>query len=133
MNSIPTEFFNIMIRSPHNSPSLSPHPTFWVHLTPHPIPYSYPKSLCVPSLLNTFLTTYSCFFPHFLPLDIFHPTLELKLFRLLSVHLFFRIIEMRHSLRQELESRGSTLAWNHITDQIGMFCFTGMTVAEVSA
>ena len=39
---------------------------------------------------------------------------------------------MRHSLRQELESRGSALTWNHITDQIGMFCFTGMTVAEVS-
>jgi aspartate/tyrosine/aromatic aminotransferase len=39
---------------------------------------------------------------------------------------------MRHSLRKELESRGSALTWNHITDQIGMFCFTGMTVAEVS-
>ena len=39
---------------------------------------------------------------------------------------------MRHSLRQELEIRGSALTWNHITDQIGMFCFTGMTVAEVS-
>jgi aspartate aminotransferase len=38
-----------------------------------------------------------------------------------------RIIEMRASLRTELEATGSTLQWNHVTDQIGMFCFSGMT------
>ena len=43
-----------------------------------------------------------------------------------------RIIEMRHALRRELEERGSKVAWNHITAQIGMFCFTGMTVPQVT-
>ena len=38
-----------------------------------------------------------------------------------------RIIAMRTSLRSALEGSGSTLPWNHITDQIGMFCFSGMT------
>mmetsp|Transcript_18541 Transcript_18541/g.31173 ORF Transcript_18541/g.31173 Transcript_18541/m.31173 type:complete len:428 (+) Transcript_18541:77-1360(+) len=38
-----------------------------------------------------------------------------------------RIIDMRASLRTELEASGSTLKWNHVTDQIGMFCFSGMT------
>ena len=39
---------------------------------------------------------------------------------------------MRKKLRSELESLGSTLPWNHITDQIGMFCFTGLTEKQVS-
>eukprot|EP00240_Pyramimonas_obovata_P004874 CAMPEP_0118932816 /NCGR_PEP_ID=MMETSP1169-20130426/10635_1 /TAXON_ID=36882 /ORGANISM="Pyramimonas obovata, Strain CCMP722" /LENGTH=426 /DNA_ID=CAMNT_0006875517 /DNA_START=50 /DNA_END=1330 /DNA_ORIENTATION=- len=38
-----------------------------------------------------------------------------------------RIITMRSSLRAELEASGSTLPWQHVTDQIGMFCFSGMT------
>ena len=42
-----------------------------------------------------------------------------------------RIIEMRHALRSQLEQLGSKLPWNHITDQIGMFCFTGMTTPQV--
>lgn len=37
-----------------------------------------------------------------------------------------RIISVRASLRSELEGLGSSRPWNHITDQIGMFCFTGM-------
>ena len=28
---------------------------------------------------------------------------------------------------------GSTRNWQHITDQIGMFCFTGMTQEQVAA
>ena len=41
-----------------------------------------------------------------------------------------RIIQMRHALRNELERIGSKLPWNHITDQIGMFAFTGLTEAQ---
>jgi len=37
-----------------------------------------------------------------------------------------RIIEVRHLLRGELESLGTPGTWNHITDQIGMFSFTGL-------
>ncbi|KAJ2171746.1 aspartate transaminase aat1 [Coemansia sp. RSA 560] len=42
-----------------------------------------------------------------------------------------RIIGMRVALRSRLEKLGSSVAWNHITDQIGMFCFTGLTAAQV--
>lgn len=37
-----------------------------------------------------------------------------------------RIITMRTKLRGTLEKEGSTRSWRHITDQIGMFCFTGL-------
>ena len=38
-----------------------------------------------------------------------------------------RIIAMRKGLRDKLEALGTPGAWNHITDQIGMFSFTGLT------
>jgi aspartate aminotransferase len=38
-----------------------------------------------------------------------------------------RIISMRSLLRQNLEQLGSPHNWQHITDQIGMFCYSGMT------
>ena len=38
-----------------------------------------------------------------------------------------RIIAMRTSLRSALEASGSSLDWQHVTDQIGMFCYSGMT------
>ena len=38
-----------------------------------------------------------------------------------------RIISMRSMLRGALEAAGSKLPWNHVTEQIGMFCFSGMT------
>jgi len=38
-----------------------------------------------------------------------------------------RIIEMRALLKQKLADSGSTLNWDHITNQIGMFSYTGMT------
>ncbi|KAI8468621.1 MAG: pyridoxal phosphate-dependent transferase [Monoraphidium minutum] len=38
-----------------------------------------------------------------------------------------RIISMRALLRQNLEQLGSTHSWKHITDQIGMFAYSGMT------
>lgn len=38
-----------------------------------------------------------------------------------------RIQDMRSLLRQNLEQLGSPHSWQHITDQIGMFTYTGMT------
>jgi len=38
-----------------------------------------------------------------------------------------RIIEMRALLKQKLADAGSTRNWDHITNQIGMFSFTGVT------
>merc|ERR1719216_86587 len=43
-----------------------------------------------------------------------------------------RILEMRSQLRGELERIGTPGAWNHITDQIGMFSYTGLTKAQVA-
>ncbi|CAM9368066.1 unnamed protein product [Chrysoparadoxa australica] len=42
-----------------------------------------------------------------------------------------RIMSMRTALRASLEGCGSTRNWEHITDQIGMFCYTGLTKDEV--
>lgn len=42
-----------------------------------------------------------------------------------------RIGDMRVLLRDELMAAGSTLDWSHVTEQIGMFCFTGMTPSMV--
>jgi aspartate aminotransferase, mitochondrial len=39
-----------------------------------------------------------------------------------------RIIQARQMLRDRLQALGSTLPWNHITDQIGMFCYTGLSL-----
>jgi len=44
-----------------------------------------------------------------------------------------RIISMRQALRDALKAKGTPLPdgkvgeWRHITDQIGMFSFTGLT------
>lgn len=43
-----------------------------------------------------------------------------------------RIIEMRKALRSKLEELGTPGTWNHITDQIGMFSFTGLTQPQVA-
>ena len=37
-----------------------------------------------------------------------------------------RIIEMRQALHQRLKALGTPGTWNHITDQIGMFSYTGL-------
>ncbi|KAL1841175.1 hypothetical protein VTJ49DRAFT_7344 [Mycothermus thermophilus] len=42
-----------------------------------------------------------------------------------------RIIDMRKQLRSKLEELGTPGTWNHITDQIGMFSFTGLTEPQV--
>lgn len=41
-----------------------------------------------------------------------------------------RILEVRKLLREGLEAKGTPGTWNHITDQIGMFSFTGLTPAQ---
>lgn len=42
-----------------------------------------------------------------------------------------RIFDMRTQLKENLIQLGNTRNWNHITNQIGMFCFTGLTKEQV--
>jgi len=42
-----------------------------------------------------------------------------------------RIISMRAQLVGNLKSLGSTRDWSHITNQIGMFCYSGLTPEQV--
>ncbi|XP_063439211.1 aspartate aminotransferase, mitochondrial-like [Mytilus trossulus] len=42
-----------------------------------------------------------------------------------------RIISMRQKLKDGLAREGSSHNWQHITDQIGMFCFTGLKPEQV--
>jgi len=42
-----------------------------------------------------------------------------------------RIITMRDRLQAGLKKEGSSQNWQHITDQIGMFCFTGLKPDQV--
>lgn len=42
-----------------------------------------------------------------------------------------RIISIRAQLRDNLKKNGSSRDWSHITNQIGMFCFTGLKAPEV--
>ncbi|XP_059485108.1 aspartate aminotransferase, cytoplasmic [Neocloeon triangulifer] len=42
-----------------------------------------------------------------------------------------RIIAMRKGLRERLEKLGTPGTWNHITDQIGMFSYTGLQQKHV--
>jgi len=42
-----------------------------------------------------------------------------------------RIKDMRKALRENLETLGTTGTWNHITDQTGMFSYTGLSESHV--
>ncbi len=42
-----------------------------------------------------------------------------------------RIKDMRTLLRQKLEAGNPAKSWKHVTDQIGMFCFTGLSKEQV--
>jgi aspartate aminotransferase len=42
-----------------------------------------------------------------------------------------RIISMRTQLVENLSKEGSTRNWQHVTDQIGMFCYTGLEPGQV--
>ncbi|KAL0168065.1 hypothetical protein M9458_036287, partial [Cirrhinus mrigala] len=44
-----------------------------------------------------------------------------------------RIIKMREMLVSNLKKEGSTHNWQHVIDQIGMFCFTGLKPEQASA
>ena len=44
-----------------------------------------------------------------------------------------RINSMRGKLRKTLEDLGSSRNWDHITRQIGMFAYSGMSKEEVEA
>ena len=44
-----------------------------------------------------------------------------------------RIITMRQQLVDNLKKNGSKKNWQHITDQIGMFCFTGLNQQQVTS
>jgi len=44
-----------------------------------------------------------------------------------------RIIKMRTLLRDNLKQEGSQRNWQHIIDQIGMFCYSGLTPEQVDA
>lgn len=43
-----------------------------------------------------------------------------------------RIKSNRSALRDSLENLGSPLNWEHITNQVGMFCFSGLTPDQVN-
>ncbi|KAI6673306.1 hypothetical protein NL676_001212 [Syzygium grande] len=42
-----------------------------------------------------------------------------------------RICKIREALRDSLEKLGSPLNWEHITNQVGMFCFSGITRQQI--
>lgn len=42
-----------------------------------------------------------------------------------------RICKMREALQESLEKLGSPLNWEHITNQVGMFCFSGLTPQQI--
>eukprot|EP00511_Aplanochytrium_stocchinoi_P002053 CAMPEP_0204824964 /NCGR_PEP_ID=MMETSP1346-20131115/2942_1 /ASSEMBLY_ACC=CAM_ASM_000771 /TAXON_ID=215587 /ORGANISM="Aplanochytrium stocchinoi, Strain GSBS06" /LENGTH=428 /DNA_ID=CAMNT_0051952411 /DNA_START=68 /DNA_END=1354 /DNA_ORIENTATION=- len=42
-----------------------------------------------------------------------------------------RIIMMRNALKGALEKEGSKLNWDHVINQIGMFCYTGISPEQV--
>jgi aspartate aminotransferase, mitochondrial len=44
-----------------------------------------------------------------------------------------RIITMRALLKKDLEDLGSKRDWSHITSQIGMFCYTGLTPEQMDS
>lgn len=47
------------------------------------------------------------------------------------IYMSGRIKDMRQRLVDELTKLGTPGTWKHVTDQIGMFSFTGLTVAQV--
>eukprot|EP00744_Colponema_vietnamica_P030067 GILI01046639.1.p2 GENE.GILI01046639.1~~GILI01046639.1.p2 ORF type:complete len:125 (+),score=35.58 GILI01046639.1:20-394(+) len=42
-----------------------------------------------------------------------------------------RIISMRKMLFDNLQALGSKRSWNHVVDQIGMFCYSGLNPEQV--
>lgn len=44
-----------------------------------------------------------------------------------------RMKEMRTGLVQKLKDHGSTHDWSHVTSQIGMFAYTGLSTEQVDS
>lgn len=42
-----------------------------------------------------------------------------------------RIISARKELKRYLDKTGSKINWDHVTNQVGMFCLTGLTPEQV--
>lgn len=42
-----------------------------------------------------------------------------------------RLRDIRSLLKTRLQALGSTKNWDHITNQKGMFCYTGLTPEQV--
>ncbi|XP_047306425.1 aspartate aminotransferase, mitochondrial-like [Impatiens glandulifera] len=42
-----------------------------------------------------------------------------------------RIMRMRACLRRNLEKLGSHINWEHITNQVGMFCYSGLSIDQI--
>lgn len=72
---------------------------------------------------------------NFLPCSISKDSkqnLFLLFYRLVEVKsMADRIIKMREMLVSNLKKEGSTHNWQHVIDQIGMFCFTGLKPEQV--
>jgi len=47
------------------------------------------------------------------------------------VHMSDRMTSMRTGLVERLRANGSTLDWSHVTNQIGMFAYTGLSTDQV--
>ena len=44
-----------------------------------------------------------------------------------------RILDMRTLLKDKLYKNGSSRDWEHVTSQIGMFCYSGISPEQVDA
>jgi aspartate/tyrosine/aromatic aminotransferase len=42
-----------------------------------------------------------------------------------------RIVKVRHALKAQLEDLKTPGYWDHLTSQIGMFCYSGLTAEKV--
>lgn len=47
-------------------------------------------------------------------------------------HMSGRMSDMRHGLRNGLKAKGNEHDWSHVTNQIGMFAYTGLSEAMVN-
>ena len=60
-----------------------------------------------------------------------HPTLSpLQEWKAELAAAMKRVMDMRKLLRAALEAKGTPGSWAHITSQIGMFSYTGLTKAQ---
>ena len=79
---------------------------------------------------------------HFMHLFVCFTLCYIIIFSSVVFLLLLRILAMRLSFREKLEAGMAGMAargipadqqpsWKHVTDQIGMFCYTGLTLEQV--